>query len=122
MNRQQRRALGKTHSPASPLAAVAGLGAAAGKLQEFIEAHEQMTLLSGQLETVLGQVQDARDAFAGYLTDAKYEAQKQRMVSLRLVGTVNPVDPTDVTALLALEEQYRAEYDAIQALIQLVQK
>lgn len=109
----------------APAAALANLGSVAAKLHEFAEAGDHMQALTSQLTDVLGEVERARSAFAGLLeetVDAKYETERQRFVTIRLVGTFNPAD---TTTLLALEEQYRAEYDAIralQALIQFVQK
>lgn len=128
MNRHQRRAQAKDDRSKAivrnnPFAALAGLASMTSKLEEIIDSGDQMGQLSEQLTTVLAETERVREAFTSLLAEAegtKYAAERQRFVTLRLVGTVNPVDPADVAGLIALEEQYRAEYDAIQALIQLV--
>lgn len=113
------------------MAPAAGLGQLAGvasQLKNLIDTGNQMEQVTGQLVEVLDQVEQARQAFLGLSDRAErtqYESDRQRFVTLRLVGTVNPTDPTDVPSLLALEEQYRAEYDAmrfLQALLHLVKK
>jgi DNA repair ATPase RecN len=130
MNRQQRRAEKKqqgkrvTKSNQASLAGLAGLTQVAGQLQDLLGAGEQMQEVAEQLQQVLVQVEAARDFLQETVDKAnnnEYELAKQRWVTLRLVGTVNPVDSSDVAGLMALEEQYRAEYDVIQALIQLKQ-
>ncbi len=132
MNRQQRRATERQEAKSQrgmvPRAGFGQLAGVATQLRSLIEAGSQLEQIPSQLAEVLEQVEQARLAFLGALESAKlteYEAEKQRFVTLRLVGTVNPVDPTDVAALLALEAQYRAEYDAmrfLQTLLQFHQK
>ena len=131
MNRQQRRAIERQEAKSQRNHAPAGYGPLVGvaqQLKSLIAAGSQIEQIPSQLAEVLDQVEQARVSFLGALESAKdtqYEAEKQRFVTLRLVGTVNPVDPTDVPALLALEEQYRAEYDAmrfLQILLQFHQK
>jgi len=127
MNRYQRRAQAKQDRKSfagNPMGVLANLSGVANRLQEIVAAGDQVGALAAQLTEVLDQVQQTRDSFGCVLEEAaetKYEVERQRFVALRLVGTINPVDPNNFAALLALEEQYRAEYDALQGLLKLVQ-
>lgn len=117
MNRHSRRATAKV-SGKNP-AVLANIAEVTSKLQGLVGAGEQVQGLVAELEGVLAQVNTARDSLLEESSELRYELERQRWVTLRLVGTINPVDPSDVRGLLALEDQYRGEYDAIQALLQL---
>jgi hypothetical protein len=120
MNRHSRRAAAKVGGKSPSV--LANIADVTSKLQGLVGAGEQVQGLVTELEGVLAQVNTARDALLEESEEIRYELERQRWVTLRLVGTFNPVDPSDVEALLALEEQYRGEYDAIQALAQLQKK
>lgn len=107
------------HFSGGPLAALAGLENVAGQLQEILQAGDEMTELAGQLQEVLDKVQEARNSFESVVEEldgTREEQERQRWVTLRMIACIIPADPSDPNSILAIERQFRAEFDAIRGL------
>jgi len=113
------------------------LGAVSAQMSTFMDAAEEIKKAARQFEGVEAlsrQIDAAREVAAKALEEFagfEYELTKQRFVSLRLqhflmwgVYDTSSTKTLDERAqeLLELELTFRAEYDAIQALILLVTK
>ena len=115
----------------NPLAALGGMIELQGQIGQFITATEELKALASQfdgIQTVVGKIEEARDAAARTLegfASFEYDLVRQRLVFLRMqyhlmwgdYDITREVTPEErIQELLDLEEQFRGEYDAIQAL------
>lgn len=116
----------------NPLAALGALGGLQGQIEQFLTATEELKALAHQfdgIQSVVGKIEEARSAAARTLEEFaafEYDLTKQRLVTLRLqyhlmwgdFDITSELTPEErIQELLALEEQFRGEYDAIQALV-----
>lgn len=119
VRRQHERLLQKKGSAPSPLAGLESLSKLASDLKELASGGETMQQLAVQLpvfQTNLEAVVCLSTAIIEEARQIRFELERQRWVSLRLTACVHPLDPSDFTGIFALEEQFRAEFDAMRLL------
>jgi hypothetical protein len=116
--------------PGNPLAALGGLTELQGQISQFLVAAEELKGLAHQfdgIQSVVGRIDEARSVAAQVLEEFaafEYDLVKQRLVVLRMQyhlmwgDYISPKTPDGrIQELLDREQQFRGEYDAIQALI-----
>lgn len=119
VSRQVRRAEERAKKKAAPAAAVGALGSLLAQFQEIANTGDGLSRLTEQIPQMMGMLESTQQMFVASIEENKeirYELDRQRMVSLRLVSCVNPVDPSNVQEVLQLEQQFRDEYDALRLL------